>query len=1254
MVSPYLPPSVPSSTEGGPHGLSILPSPSSSSLRVVQSIVLDRLCIPVIFFPSISSPRAFPPTLSAMSLLLIHTSHVQQTKLYWLDRTSKHLDVSELNGTLRKTLLSRYISDPRAIAVHPGIGYLFYTDWGHHSYIARIGMDGTNFTRIITYENKLVWPNALTIDYFAEKIYWADAHLDYIEFAEYDGSRRHRILQGKSVPHVFALTVLDEWLYWTDWNMKAVYRANKLNGEHLEVLRNTSHRPYDIQVYHPIRQLPYHNPCSENNGGCSHLCLIGPGGVKRCKCPNDFYLLADEHNCIANCTAGQHRCGLPDDRCIPVFWRCDGSHDCHDGSDEVGCPQFVCKAGQFQCHNNQTCISRIRLCDGTKDCTDGSDEVFCDLPCGELSFKCKSTGRCISSTWSCDGDNDCPDGSDEDPAVCHNRECDPQTEFRCNNGQCIPKLWYCDWDHDCKDQSDEPAHICRNRNCTTGWLKCPSRENYRCIPSWSFCDNKDDCRDNSDETHPEYCPKCHETGDFKCRNNRCIPLRWRCDFEDDCGDNSDEDPTMCRDNYRECSESEFQCANKKCISMRWRCDHDEDCDDGSDEKNCHNYECRADQFKCRSGHCVPKHVMCDGTKDCHDASDEVGCPTRYPGGQYCHPHLFQCNNTVCIRENFVCDGDDDCGDGSDELESLCKNHACDRSRKFQCDNHKCVNLWEVCNGIDNCGDGSDENNHTLCAPITIPCLLNELRCANGRCVPLTKACDHNDDCGDMSDEISCRKFTFILKRIYKDECILQILEDVNLIRANITAHPWNQKYIASKEICVPDIDECSNWGHNCSQLCHNEKGSYECSCRTGFLKVGSHCKAPGPRPLVLFSFQNEIRAMAPGSTAVVPLIEGGTRIQGIDFDPVTAMVYWADSTERTIKRSFLPTRDTSSGHYGLGFAQNLELKGILKPTGLAVDWIARNLYWLEADLSSNTPHGKILCSMLDGRYRRTIVSTSLEQPEALALDPEYGVMFWADAGSVPKLERSWMDGARRRVIISDQLGSPSGLTIDYGSSEHRIYWADSKLGTLESSKQDGSDRKKVILSVDHPIGVDLFEDNLYWAERDSGDMWTQDKYGRGVPVRLRRSSSGVVKVFHPTSKYNITAADRCGSITCSHLCLLVPHGYRCSCPDGTVLHATSLFACNAESRAGLEQPRAEPVRCQCQNGGGCLQDNRGLVICQCLPGFTGAHCEILSGLGPHGAGGPLPPSSVAIPVVIVLLLMATAVVLLLFVRKRHL
>lgn len=89
--------------------------------------------------------------------------------------------VAELDGTSRKTILPKGISDPRAIAVHPGIGYLFFTDWGHHAFIGRMGLDGSNFTRIVLYQNKLVWPNALTIDYFSDKLFWADAHLDYIE-----------------------------------------------------------------------------------------------------------------------------------------------------------------------------------------------------------------------------------------------------------------------------------------------------------------------------------------------------------------------------------------------------------------------------------------------------------------------------------------------------------------------------------------------------------------------------------------------------------------------------------------------------------------------------------------------------------------------------------------------------------------------------------------------------------------------------------------------------------------------------------------------------------------------------------------------------------------------------------------------------------------------------------------------------------------------------------------------------------------
>ena len=231
-------------------------------------------------------------------------------KLYWLDRHSKHVEVSELDGTHRKTLKADGISDPRAIVVHPGAGYLFFTTWHLQAYIGRLGMDGSNFTRIVTYEQRLAWPNALTIDYMTDKFFWADAHLDYIAFSDLDGKNRKYVVQDTlRVPHVFAITVFDDFIFWTDWNLKAVSRANKWTGANYTVLRNTTHRPYDLHVYHPLRQIPYPNPCGTNNGGCSGLCLLSPaknGSVGfKCVCPNQFYMAPDGKNCIANCTTGR-------------------------------------------------------------------------------------------------------------------------------------------------------------------------------------------------------------------------------------------------------------------------------------------------------------------------------------------------------------------------------------------------------------------------------------------------------------------------------------------------------------------------------------------------------------------------------------------------------------------------------------------------------------------------------------------------------------------------------------------------------------------------------------------------------------------------------------------------------------------------------------------------------------------------------------------------------------------------------------
>lgn len=47
------------------------------------------------------------------------------------------------------------------------------------------------------------------------------------------------------------------------------------------------------------------HPCQEDNGGCSNLCLLSPGGGYKCACPTNFYLAADGKQCLSNCTASQ-------------------------------------------------------------------------------------------------------------------------------------------------------------------------------------------------------------------------------------------------------------------------------------------------------------------------------------------------------------------------------------------------------------------------------------------------------------------------------------------------------------------------------------------------------------------------------------------------------------------------------------------------------------------------------------------------------------------------------------------------------------------------------------------------------------------------------------------------------------------------------------------------------------------------------------------------------------------------------------
>lgn len=672
--------------------------------------------------------------------------------------------------------------------------------------------------------------------------------------------------------------------------------------------------------------------------------------------------------------------------------------------------------------------------------------------------------------------------------------------------------------------------------------------------------------------------------------------QWMCDFADDCGDGSDESETQCKGKYRECSESEFRCDNGKCISSRWRCDHEDDCGDNSDEYGCEGFQCKNGTFQCKSGHCIAAYFRCDGDRDCRDMSDEIGCPPRFPGGRYCPESRFQCANNLCVLPSDLCDGTDDCGDNSDEAASVCTNFNCDTLRRFQCANHRCVARYQICDGVDNCGDGSDENNMTLCAARQKPCdLYTQYQCANKKCIDRAQVCDYADDCGDGSDELGCHR-TASCSALNKGGCEHHC---VNLTDGYICACYAGFIIDASNKKRCTDIDECATGTHGCSHLCTNLNGTYECGCREGFRlsdRVSGVCKALKGEPLLVLSGGPEIRAYEPAQNRQFDVIAGEKRIEALDYNPESQMIFWTDSYDKTIKRSYMV--NAMNGDAKVGYAQDLNMKGGTKPTALAVDWVADNLYWAETDRTGSKPRGRIMVAKTDGRYRRALVQAGLEVPTAIAVDPQLGRMFWADAGSAPKIEVSWMDGSKRRPIITEAIRHPAGLTVDY-SQDHAVYWVDTKLNTIEVMKPDGTMRRTVLKGdlLKHPVSLDVFESSLYWVTRDTGELLRQDKFGRGVQVTVQRNLAnpssikgkqwGAMRsitksltliarrrliclpfsVYHEL-RYNTTLNNPCYRNPCSHLCLLVPGGRRCSCPDNTVPtshRSTAEVVCDART-----------------------------------------------------------------------------------------
>ena len=124
---------------------------------------------------------------------------------------------------------------------------MYWTDWGYHPKIERADMSGKQ--RVALVNSRLSWPNGLTLDKDKNRLYWVDVSFNKLEYLYLSTNIRMTLISSSAtLPHPFGLTLLGDYLYWTDWRNYAVYRANK-NSADVSVFVTGIGKPMDIQGY---------------------------------------------------------------------------------------------------------------------------------------------------------------------------------------------------------------------------------------------------------------------------------------------------------------------------------------------------------------------------------------------------------------------------------------------------------------------------------------------------------------------------------------------------------------------------------------------------------------------------------------------------------------------------------------------------------------------------------------------------------------------------------------------------------------------------------------------------------------------------------------------------------------------------------------------------------------------------------------------------------------------------------------------
>ncbi|RZC38622.1 Ldl recept a and/or FXa inhibition domain containing protein, partial [Asbolus verrucosus] len=621
-------------------------------------------------------------------------------------------------------LIEHNLSKPRALALDPTRGYMFFTKWGHSPpMLERCRMDGSERKAIVNH--KIVYPYGVTVDFPTKQIYWVDTYLDFVERVDYDGKNRKTIMRGLKVQNLYGVSVFESKLFLSSWYTNDIIELDKSTMKEKIIIQNIS-RPFNVHVYHRQRQpvdmtavlIAVAHPCSSQSQ-CDHLCVPNWNrqiAIKKCICAAG-YRVDDKNKCVIKTSpayllvAKSKPASIKgieldnnNETIIPITGITQPTaieYDVLTGTIiYADTHRMVIESVKINDSSRKNVLQKnVRRCEALAIDWISRNLYWTDQESGSISvMKLANTSQSRTlirnpfynpvsialdpkrgvmywAEWSSISPSEGRiyvvnmDGRNLKDFL--------ELDIDWPNGLSIDfqekRLYWCDR-HLRKIESvdfngvNRRVELSKGIDNPFGLALGPERTFFFTESSKGTVmtyNNRTGLKQLDQSDAPIL--------DLKLFNSTAQK------GENECTKNPKQCPELCLPTPSgavcECSDGYQYQSNNTCAKQSNRTQAAS--------------VCALDQFQCKNFYCIPHSRICDGIDHCGDQSDEAEGPDGPCKDATCGANQHKCDNHTCISRYWVCDGEHDCADGSDEDEKHCKD-VCSATQ-FKCaKSNRCI------------------------------------------------------------------------------------------------------------------------------------------------------------------------------------------------------------------------------------------------------------------------------------------------------------------------------------------------------------------------------------------------------------------------------------------------------------------------------------------------------------------------------------------------------------------------------------